>query len=386
MSDELEAAGALVTASLAATQVGGSAGPKAASSRHAANCLNCGAMLGGAFCATCGQRAHVHRSLLHLAEELLHGILHFDAKGWRTLPLLGFRPGLLTRRYIDGQRARYVSPLALFLFSVFLMFFVVSLTARLPAEAGLEGATATAEARAELKIELDASIASVARAEAALAEARRRGEGSAKAEAALEDARADRRVTEMSLRDVDAALGQLAPATGAASTAGVGARQVGPVVLVGLDALFGAKPDTGSARLDAALQNAQKNPELTLYKLKNTAYKFSFLLVPISLPFLWLMFFWRPGILMYDHAVFALYSLSFMSVLLIVLALLEPLKAHGVQAVLFTVAAPLHMFMQLKETYRLGVLPALWRTVALVVVCAVVFALFLLIIVAATMD
>src|SRR5439155_7755576 len=59
------------------------------------------------------QAAHLHRSLWHLGEELLHGLLHFDAKGWRTLPLLIGRPGLLTRRYIDGQRARYVSPLAL---------------------------------------------------------------------------------------------------------------------------------------------------------------------------------------------------------------------------------------------------------------------------------
>jgi hypothetical protein len=39
-----------------------------------------------------------------------------DAKGYRTLPLLIARPGVLTRRYIDRQRTRYVSPLALFLF------------------------------------------------------------------------------------------------------------------------------------------------------------------------------------------------------------------------------------------------------------------------------
>ena len=54
-------------------------------------------------------------------------MLHFDAKGIRTAPLLVFRPGLLTRRYIDGQRTRYVSPMALFLFCIFLMYFVFSL-------------------------------------------------------------------------------------------------------------------------------------------------------------------------------------------------------------------------------------------------------------------
>ena len=40
----------------------------------------------------------------------------------RTLPMLAWKPGELTRRYIDGQRARFVSPIALFLFCVFLMF------------------------------------------------------------------------------------------------------------------------------------------------------------------------------------------------------------------------------------------------------------------------
>ncbi len=61
-------------------------------------------------------------------EELLHGIFHFETKAWRTIPALIFTPGKLTRNYIAGQRTRYVSPLALFLFLIFLMFFVFSLT------------------------------------------------------------------------------------------------------------------------------------------------------------------------------------------------------------------------------------------------------------------
>ena len=36
----------------------------------------------------------------------LHGVLHFEGKIWHTLPLLAWRPGELTRRYIDGQRAQ----------------------------------------------------------------------------------------------------------------------------------------------------------------------------------------------------------------------------------------------------------------------------------------
>jgi hypothetical protein len=65
---------------------------------------------------------HVHRTLGAFWHDVAHGVLHFEGKIWHTLPLLAWRPGDLTRRYIRGQRARFVSPIALFLFSLFLMF------------------------------------------------------------------------------------------------------------------------------------------------------------------------------------------------------------------------------------------------------------------------
>ncbi|MFN3510030.1 MAG: DUF3667 domain-containing protein, partial [Tsuneonella troitsensis] len=85
-------------------------------------CLNCSTTLVGPHCHVCGQRAHVHRTLGAFFHDLLHGVLHFEGKTWRTVPLLVWQPGKLTREYIDGRRARYVSPIALFLFVVFLSF------------------------------------------------------------------------------------------------------------------------------------------------------------------------------------------------------------------------------------------------------------------------
>ncbi|HZG45128.1 MAG TPA: DUF3667 domain-containing protein, partial [Allosphingosinicella sp.] len=93
---------------------------------HESACLNCGTRLVGEHCHSCGQRAHVHRTIGAFFHDLLHGVLHFEGKTWRTLPMLAWRPGELTRRYIDGERARFVSPLGLFLFTVFLMFVVFS--------------------------------------------------------------------------------------------------------------------------------------------------------------------------------------------------------------------------------------------------------------------
>ncbi|MEQ1688274.1 MAG: DUF3667 domain-containing protein, partial [Sphingopyxis sp.] len=78
----------------------------------------------GAYCHGCGQKALVHRSITAFGHDLLHGIWHFDGKLWRTLPMLLWRPGELTRAYIDGQRARYMSPLSMFLLAVFLTFAV----------------------------------------------------------------------------------------------------------------------------------------------------------------------------------------------------------------------------------------------------------------------
>ena len=55
---------------------------------HETKCLNCGAELTGEFCHACGQHAHVHRTLTAFFHDFLHGVLHFEGKIWRTLPLL----------------------------------------------------------------------------------------------------------------------------------------------------------------------------------------------------------------------------------------------------------------------------------------------------------
>ena len=93
-------------------------------------CLNCGTALIGEFCHACGQNGHVHKTLSSIGHDLLHGVFHFEGKVWRTLPMLVAHPGSLTRRYIDGERARFVSPLAMFLFFVFLMFATLALAGR----------------------------------------------------------------------------------------------------------------------------------------------------------------------------------------------------------------------------------------------------------------
>jgi len=134
----------------------------------------------------------------------------------------------------------------------------------------------------------------------------------------------------------------------------------------------------GKTDFDKAVTNAVKNPELLVYKLQNTASKYAFMLVPISLPFLWLMFCLRRDVSIYDHAVFSLYSLSFMAVLYISVAILLSLGLQNIAAMLGIFVPPLHMFAQLRGTYKLGIFSALWRTAVLLGVAGTVFILFLL--------
>jgi hypothetical protein len=373
MSEELEAAGALVTAAAVAGRVDAAQGEDAHAGAAPADhdgaiCRNCGAALRGAYCHACGQSAHLYRSLLHLVEEVLHGVLHFDAKGWRTLPLLVARPGLLTRRYIDGQRMRYVSPLALFLFTVFLMFFVASFSKVSTEPPG----PSDDSARAELEKSIADARVAEARAEAAIGAARGNAEALADAKEALGDARSERAVAQAALRVLE--IGTAASATSAAASAAGGAATAGAPAW--RTELRSTAAPTGIAWLDAAIHRAVDNPDLLVYKLKNSAYKFSFVLVPISLPFLWLLFALRRDIAVYDHAVFVLYSLSFMSLLLIAVFALAPTGWGRPIATLALLAVPVHMALQLREAYGLGMLATLWRTAALLVGACLALLLF----------
>ena len=51
--------------------------------------------------------------------------------------------------------------------------------------------------------------------------------------------------------------------------------------------------DTGWPWLDSAIVKARRNPELLIYKVQANAYKFSWALIPISVPFVWILFLHR---------------------------------------------------------------------------------------------
>src|SRR5688500_2759112 len=119
----IEGVGEAVTGGLLARTVE----PQAGESEHEGEtlCRNCGGELTGPCCRTCGQKAHVHRTITAIGHDRVHGILQLYGKFWRSWPLLAWRPGELTRRYVHGEGAKFVSALGMFLFAVFLMLAVL---------------------------------------------------------------------------------------------------------------------------------------------------------------------------------------------------------------------------------------------------------------------
>jgi hypothetical protein len=93
-------------------------------------CLNCGTELQGPFCHYCGQPdKNLMRFFPVLIRELMEDFLDFDSRFMRTMKPLLFKPGKLTRDYLDGRRFRYTPPLRLYIFSSIACFFLAALFA-----------------------------------------------------------------------------------------------------------------------------------------------------------------------------------------------------------------------------------------------------------------
>lgn len=419
MSGELAGAADILTGAAIARAVEPDAGEGQVAS---GNCLNCGTGLVGAHCHACGQKAKVHRTLHAFGHDILHSVLHFDGKIWRTLPMLCWNPGELTRRYVHGERAKFVSPLALFLFTVFLTFAVFNWLvpgagqvnnifspdkldaeyqadrkeilddiAKLQAdkkEASVENQTAkeaiarelarqqsdlksldeahsinlreTEKAKSQIAKAREDSKANIERLEAELKAAREAGKPTQAIEAKLESERVDLRV----MSGASTFLGQDVEAE------------------TGDEWRFTDLNFPGAARLNAAVKKAAANPQLMIYKIQSNAYKFSWALIPISVPFVWLLFFWRRRFKMFDHAVFVTYSLTFMMMLTASFAVLIQFPAtEAIGGLMLAFVPPIHLYRHLHHAYETSRFGAFWRMVILSMFAMTALTLFVMLII-----
>ena len=334
---------------------------------HQNICLNCGNALDGNYCGRCGQRAHVHRTLTAFWHDLAHGVLHLDGKVWTTLPLLAWRPGELTRRYVNGERAKFVSPMALFLFSVFLMFAIFSVVGGGIEESSPQIVTGGERARSEIDQATQASKDELK----GLRDERKRLVAARRSTSEI-DADIREKQTEIVIQERISR--GFIPEEDAVATVEATRSADGRLTV-----------ETGSKSLDqwfqAAYSKAKQNPSLLFYKLQTNAYKFSWILIPLSIPLVWLLFLhrrrYREQYSAYDHTVFVTYSIAFMSLGVIALTLLGWVGVPALALVLAAVVVPpLHIFRQLRGTYALSTWSAVWRTAALIVMALAALILF----------
>ena len=92
-------------------------------------CLNCEAPLTGPFCSACGQRdVPPYPSVRDLVVDAFWELSGWDGRFASTVRALVQQPGLLTREFLEGRRARYISPLRLYLMAS-LVYFVLAAAA-----------------------------------------------------------------------------------------------------------------------------------------------------------------------------------------------------------------------------------------------------------------
>ncbi|MFN4113406.1 MAG: DUF3667 domain-containing protein [Sphingomonadaceae bacterium] len=353
MSGLGEGIGTVIEGGLLGRAVEPGAGDGQGQSGTAAACANCGTGITGKFCPECGQKAHIHRSLAAVGHDIMHGVLHLDGKLWNTLPLLAFKPGKLTRRYVDGERAKFVSPMAMFLFTVFAMFAVFQMVGVTAPSSAMTGVIDGLTDNSVVEKRIQQQITTLEQERDSLAKGNTRRE------------------------EIDAEIAVLGKMIGAdTETTAEGQTRIS----LGGESSIVLEQSDRDVFGGAIIKKWRENPSLMLYKLQSNGYKFSWLLIPLSVPFLWLMFAWRRQFKAYDHAVFVTYSLSFMSLLFIVMSLLGVMPGEWGSAIAFfllVIAAPLHLYKQLRYAYGLSRFSAMWRFFVLQFCIMIVLVMFL---------
>jgi len=90
------------------------------------NCLNCGKPLASddVFCSYCGQKNVEKLSFGNFTSQIVSGMFSYDSRFWTTIIPLLFKPGKVSKDYIEGKRKRYVNPFQMYL-HVSIIFFIL---------------------------------------------------------------------------------------------------------------------------------------------------------------------------------------------------------------------------------------------------------------------
>jgi len=322
MSDELEILGAASVGALA----GNTRKAKDTTGDGYLNgpCPNCATELAGNFCLECGQSAKdLKKPFVSLIRDILGDVFSFDGRLFRTIPALMFRPGHITRAYIEGKRMRYVPPFRLFLITSVLFFLVLfGVTSKQSWIANGEGFTFD-QGLAAAAIEIDGkSLSEFEEYKDIFPEGGSFNRAAAEAfiQQMIEEGRLDEDETDIE---------QLLNGIEALSSNTVSPAEVFRVVQIWMPRL-------------------------------------SFLLLPGIVLSLAILHAWVRRIYIFDHVIVALHMQSFFY-LLATIGLLLPMVHPGIVWGVFGVSTLVYPFLLMRKAYQTHWFLNIWRTIGLLV-------------------
>lgn len=91
-------------------------------------CRNCGAALNDVYCQVCGQKKVARLGAGHLRDEAWEKIRWFEGDLVKSALKVVFRPGIVAREYVFGQRKSHTHPLKLLLAAIVVLLLVIAQT------------------------------------------------------------------------------------------------------------------------------------------------------------------------------------------------------------------------------------------------------------------
>ncbi len=301
------------------------------------HCLNCGTELRGPYCHACGQPVKgMVRQFSFIVRDFLDVVFEYDSRIWRSLVPLYFRPGRITRQFLDGKRMRFVLPFRLFFVLTVVSLLVVQLMAKPIVVPGATAVLAIREADStervlELKNEALARLAVARQALGDEQDAAVAQQLTATASAIREAARVQ--IDWIQRAEKARAEGRASPPRPASDVFGAGRSEPGSHPF-----RIGWLPDAANARIDAWIVRAERNLQRTVDEPGWLMDSFLgrlpaalFVLMPVFALLLKLFYLGKRW-LYTAHLVVALHSHSFLALAMMVSVLLARLSQslHGV--------------------------------------------------------
>lgn len=303
-------------------------------------CGNCGAPLLGPHCYACGQPVKgLVRHFTSIVGDFFDSVFDLDARTWRSLLPLLFRPGHLSCEYFEGRRVRYVSPVRLFFFLCVAAFFALQLVVEVDDDAIVQ---IEAGARSDLPVDAQGGTAPAPAPQADGATA-----GPPPAAAAERDAGAEPDADREGF-DFDVAGRRWHPVDN-------------PVVVEGIPAFANHALNQALARVEVNSRRIKDAPGLLVRPFLENLPAALFVLLPVFAALLKVFFVFKRRLYM-EHLIVALHSHAFLCASLLLLAGLMALRevigagawfeATGVAEGLLLAWMPLYLLLMQRRVYR----------------------------------